>query len=308
MAVVTKKDLVSGFSVSGVEKGDVVLVHSAMRTLGQVEGGGMAVAEALREVLGETGTLVSPTFCFSHEAQNPPIIDPENDKSEMGAISEGIRLLPGAKRSLAYRHSFAACGKEAEFLTSVDPGLSPFDMDSTFGRLLGLDAKIMLLGVTYHNATAYHFAEYLLQVKDRHVFDVKTMVKNPDGSLTETVMKDYQPKPNESGKYYAYVHDYNRVGLILEEQGLVTVTRVGNAICRVFRLRDLIHYFLDHYTTEFNLFAEVDGKPTVLPDGVVLKQDYLDGAGRPSEADWIVADPAEMYRVGGKLTGIHIKT
>jgi hypothetical protein len=39
-----------------------VLVHSAMRTLGYVEGGANTVVAALLEVLGTRGTLVAPTF------------------------------------------------------------------------------------------------------------------------------------------------------------------------------------------------------------------------------------------------------
>src|SRR5262245_20319987 len=100
--------LIRGFRDAGLKEGDVVLVHSAMRTIGRVEGGGPTVVAALLEVLGSRGTLVAPAFTFRHEAESDPIIDPAGDASEMGIISETIRRQAAARRSIGFRHSFSA--------------------------------------------------------------------------------------------------------------------------------------------------------------------------------------------------------
>ena len=151
----SKEELVDGVRCLGVRAGDTVLVHSAMRTLGRVAGGAATVVAAFLEVLGETGTLVAPTFCFYNEAVlgrgEVPLIDPAADQTEMGAIAEHVRTLPGAKRSLAFRHSFAAVGRRAELITDVDPSLSSFDLRSAFGVMLALDTRIVMLGL---NCTA----------------------------------------------------------------------------------------------------------------------------------------------------------
>jgi aminoglycoside N3'-acetyltransferase len=49
----------------GLQSGDQVVVHSSFKSIGPVEGGPVAVVEALLAVLGPSGTLVLPTFTHS---------------------------------------------------------------------------------------------------------------------------------------------------------------------------------------------------------------------------------------------------
>ena len=298
MKTVTYPDILADLRKAGVAEGDVVLVHSALSPIGYVEGGAETVAEALRQAVGPEGTLVAPAFCFSHETQELPVIDPADDKSETGRISEAIRRLPGAKRSIAYRHSLSAVGRYAGWITDVDPYYSVFDIDSSFGRLLGLNAKVLLLGVTWINSTSHHFAEYLLQVKDRRILERKALLRGVDGSLTPITLMDYQPKPNTSGDYYSFPHDFNRAGRMLEESGAVKIASVGNAITRLHFMRDLVSFFLFNYSVMYNLFAvdNVTNEPTVLPDGETVRKEYLDGAGRLDTAEWSCIREADIYR------------
>ena len=53
--------LISEFKDLGLEKGDVVLVHSSYKSFGGVEGGPQTVIDALLSILGEEGTLIVPT-------------------------------------------------------------------------------------------------------------------------------------------------------------------------------------------------------------------------------------------------------
>ena len=118
---VARADLIEGLKKLGLKAGQIALVHSAMRTFGQVEGGADTVVDALLEVLGPSGTLVVPAFTFYHEAKAEPLIDPQNDRSGMGAITEAARRRSGALRSTAYRHSVAAIGPRAAVITQTDP-------------------------------------------------------------------------------------------------------------------------------------------------------------------------------------------
>src|SRR5690349_3001443 len=156
-AGLTAPEIAAALRGLGLAAGQTVLVHSALRTLGPVDGGADTVVDALLDVVGPRGTLVVPTFTFLHEVEDEPIIDPASDPSEMGAITEAARRRPDARRSTAYRHSFAAIGRRAALIEGVDPALPPFDLRSTFGVLLALDAQVLLLGVTYANSTSHHF-------------------------------------------------------------------------------------------------------------------------------------------------------
>ncbi|MCW5951034.1 MAG: AAC(3) family N-acetyltransferase [Propionibacteriaceae bacterium] len=282
----------------GVAEGDVVLAHSALRPFGEVEGGAATLATALREAVGPTGTVVAPAFTFRHEVAENPVIDPLNDRSEMGAISEAIRLMPGALRSTAYRHSFSAIGPQAATITATDPALSVFDLRSTFGRLLALDARIVLLGLTYVSCTSFHFGEYLVQIPDRHVVERPARLRRADGELVPAKLLDYQPRPTDDGREYEHEHDFDRAGALLEQAGQVAVGAIGNAVIRVFAMRDLIHLLLDRYGLEPDIFY-LDPRvgPTRLADGVsVFTGDLRDGAGRLVETNWSCLDPALMHR------------
>ena len=94
---VTFENVLDGFRAAGIAPADTVLLQSALRPFGYVEGGGDTVARALCEAVGAEGTVVAPAFCFAHEIEENPVIDPANDPSEMGAISEAVRRLPGAR-------------------------------------------------------------------------------------------------------------------------------------------------------------------------------------------------------------------
>ena len=161
---ISRAQLIDGFRKVGLKAGDVVLAHSAMRTFGPIEGGADTVIDALLDVIGRGGTLVVPTFTFAHEAEDDPIIDPAVDRSEMGIITEIARKRPEALRSVAFRHSFAAIGRRAAVITEVDPSLAVFDLRSSFGVMLALNAQVVLMGVTYSSSTSHHFAELVCEV------------------------------------------------------------------------------------------------------------------------------------------------
>lgn len=297
---VTADDALAGLRAVGIDAGDLLFVHSALRPFGQVEGGALTIARALVDAVGPGGTVVAPAFTFRHEAEPDPVIDPGEDPSEMGAISEHLRTLPGARRSTAYRHSVSAVGVHASTITDTDPALSVFDLRSTFGRLLALDAKIVLLGLTYVSCTSFHFGEFLVQIPDRHVVERHVRLRTPDGRIEAATMLDYQPRPTDDGREYEHEHDFDRAGARLERAGKVRVGAIGNAVVRVFALRDLIHLLLDTYGLEQDIFyLDPAVGPTRLPDGVAVSTgDLTDGAGRLVETFWSCLDPALMHGAG----------
>jgi aminoglycoside 3-N-acetyltransferase len=294
-----RTELATAFRALGLGMGQTVLVHSALRTLGPVDGGAEAVVDALLDVLGPRGTLVVPTFTFVHEAEADPVIDPVNDPSEMGAITEAARRRPDARRSTAYRHSFAAIGRRADVIAGVDPALPPFDLRSAFGVLLALDAQVLLLGVTYANSTSHHFGEWLADVSYRNALTHDARVRRPDGSIEVQVFGDYQPRPSPDGSYYgSRATNFNHLGRLLERRGGVSVGPVGNAMGRRFALREHIALALAEAEIDENVFRTPEGRKdlvTLLPDGIFVTGDpTLDGAGRPERHLWTVVDPTAI--------------
>ena len=100
----------------GIRAGETLLVHSSLSALGWVNGGAMAVIQALEQALGRRGTLVMPAQ--SGENSNPalwcnppvpedwwaaiaaslPAYDPRRTPSAgMGQIAELFRTWPGCR-------------------------------------------------------------------------------------------------------------------------------------------------------------------------------------------------------------------
>lgn len=296
---VSKLRIVAGLRKLGLRSGQVVLVHSAMRTLGHVARGADAVVDAFLEVLGEAGTLVVPTFTFVHETAADPIVDPQTDPSEMGIITETVRQRDGALRSIAYRHSFSAIGPCAKDIVSVDTAHSVFDIRSSFGVMLGLDTQVVLLGMTYQNSTSHHFGEWVCEVPYREVIGRDVRVREHDGRIQTRAMLDYQPKRGADGSYYGTRGpDFNRLGRMLETRGLVGMAAIGNAAVRRFPMRELIDLAKTEAAEDFNIFRTPEGEPektTPLKFGkVIISPVMLDGAGRENRYQWCVMDESKL--------------
>ena len=108
--VLTRGRIADALRQLGVRPGDVLMLHSSLRSLGHVVGGAATVVDALLEVLGPSGTLVGPSFNYA-TAQAPGFVfDPLNTPSDMGAIADEIRRRAGNLRSRHLTHSISAIG------------------------------------------------------------------------------------------------------------------------------------------------------------------------------------------------------
>lgn len=162
-----QRGIVDALRKLGIEPGDSVLVHSSLSRLGIVEGGVATVVSALQAAVGSRGNLCASTIhlrvpAVEHFASDP-VFDVRTSRSTMGAISEAVRTLPGAIRSIHPTHSIAALGPAAEHLTR-DHHTSdrPFGPSSPYWRLAEMNGKILLLGVTLASMTNFHVVEDMM--------------------------------------------------------------------------------------------------------------------------------------------------
>lgn len=164
----TKNELMEDIKTIGITKGDIVIVHSSFKSLGELEYGAKTVVDAIFEVIGEDGTLVFPTLCqndWKNVYRNWHLDAP----SDVGYLTNYFRKLPGALRSNQATHSVAAIGRDAAYITKThgETGLipgpfgdTPFAKDSPWEKLYELNAKILLIGVGSMYITLRHLAEY----------------------------------------------------------------------------------------------------------------------------------------------------
>jgi aminoglycoside 3-N-acetyltransferase len=146
----------------GIKPGDILLVHSSLSRLGYVAGGVDAVVMALQEAVGVNGTLGAPTFWTvdSNAVEEGALFDAVQGKSQLGIISERIRQLPGAMRSLHPTHSATFVGPHARDLTAAHHrDETPVGPHSPYRKLAFLGGKILLLGASLEYLTSFHTIE-----------------------------------------------------------------------------------------------------------------------------------------------------
>ncbi len=165
---VVKNDIISAVKALGVKPGDIVLVHSSMKSMGYVEGGPDTVIDAFLEVLGKDGTLVMPTLIqtdFANAYRDWHLDRP----SDVGLLTEVFRKRPEAKRSDQATHSVAAIGKDAVEITEGHTAFGPrfgafgsyaFSYSSPWQKMYDRHAKVVFVGVSTRYHTLRHFAEY----------------------------------------------------------------------------------------------------------------------------------------------------
>jgi len=159
-----------------IREGDALIVHASLRAVGKVEGGADTVIDALLEVVGPEGTILTPTFNYArldpagwaeppqdpHELERLRAEAPVSDEvsvEPVGILAERLRLRPDAHRSRHPLLSFAAVGRNAAFLTDSAPFHYPLGTNSPLARLHQLNGGILLLGVSHAANSALHLAE-----------------------------------------------------------------------------------------------------------------------------------------------------
>jgi aminoglycoside 3-N-acetyltransferase len=245
----TVESLATDLRALGVTAGDIVLLHSSMRSAGFVVGGPEAVVHACLEILGSEGTLVVPTHTPENTDpagwRHPPVpktwwpvirahmpgFDPSRTPSRwMGVIAEVVRTWPDALRSDHPQVSFAAIGAHAADIVrghQLDASLSE---RSPLGAVYRLGGKVLLLGCGHGANTSLHLAEWRQESPPRAT--TGSSVRRPAGTSQWTTWIDTVADEN----------DFERIGADFEATGAVVIGQVGGATARLMSQRGLVDF------------------------------------------------------------------
>lgn len=151
--------LVKDLSALGLKKGDVVIVHSSLKSMGEVDGGANTVIDAIIEVVGSEGTVMFPALSYTPCAKTG-VFDVRNTPCCVGNIPETFRNRQGVIRSFHPTHSVCAFGKLAKEITETH-GLddTPVGKNSPYQKLINLNGKILMLGCGLRPNTFMHGIE-----------------------------------------------------------------------------------------------------------------------------------------------------
>lgn len=232
-------DVVETLEQSGLEKGDVVYSHSNLGYFGRPDGVTSKVGvcdlwqRAFLSVLGESGTLVVPTFSYSFGSdQETRLFDVRQTPGVGGMFPEFVRTNSPSTRSLDPMFSVSAIGARQEDLTR-DVGDVVFGEESIWARLLDHNAMIVNLNIDI-TSTFIHFAEYRSAVPYRKDRTFQGTVIDQEGNARGAVSifncRDLSD-PNNRTRCHA-------INEIAHAEGLARTLRLGKGTLCTIRSKD----------------------------------------------------------------------
>lgn len=282
---ITTADISAGLRRLGLQSGDGVMVHSSLKSIGQVAGGPLAVIQALMEVLTPAGSLLMPSF--NHDTAfrpgAPGYYHPQETPTINGAIPDLFWRLPGVYRSLDPTHPIAAWGKNAKRYTQYHHRTLTMGPNSPLGLLWQDGGYGLLVGVDYHANTFHHVVETATGAPCLGLRSEAYPVHLPDGRSV-------------SGRTWGWrqeecpITDQLRYQPLMADRGLHQQTMIGAALVTLFRLQDcysLVSELLENGLGPFPPCKRCPYRPRTVPHTVPSDWDSANQCLLPDSQAWL---------------------
>ncbi len=249
----TKQSLMADLSRMGIHPSDTLLVHSSMKSIGEVEGGADSVLDALSEYLSD-GLLILPAHTWSTVDSANPVFDVKESKVCVGLLPELFRKRPGVIRTLHPTHSLSCLGREAEsFASGQERFDTPCAPQSCYGQLEMRDAEILLVGVDFSKNTTVHCIEEVAKVPGRLSADHQQLfVKDEKDRLISVPSLRHENSNSDT---------FVKLEPVMYSRHLIQNTTFGDAHCMLFRARDLFRVTIEMLNKNPRLFDDFAAIP-----------------------------------------------
>ncbi|MDF9824226.1 aminoglycoside 3-N-acetyltransferase [Breznakia sp. PF5-3] len=240
--LITKDDLVEHFKMLGIQKGMLVYIQSSLNYFSYVCGGNRTIIEALQDVVGYDGGIV--TNAFTKDNKDPlnrdlQVFKPYQIEVIRDAMPAFNKKLCASKNKLADQmmrhdgvfrsnhptHSFVAWGKYAKLICDKQPLHFPLTSESPLGKVCELNGYILLLGVKYEAADIFKMTR--VNDKQTPIRIVSSPIERR-GRKSFINMLDYDYEKKE----------IQEIQDMMNERQIVKETYIGRARCRLFSAKE----------------------------------------------------------------------
>ncbi|MCG8527530.1 MAG: AAC(3) family N-acetyltransferase [Opitutales bacterium] len=254
----TLKTLLRDIRAIGIRSNDSLLIHSSMKSMGQVDGGADTVIDAFQESLSE-GLLIFPTHTWNEWNNVDGFYDPVTEPSCVGVLTEVFRKRENVFRSLHPTHSIAAWGKGAEtYVQGEEQFETPGPRKGCWGRLYDVEAKILFLGASLKTNTFLHSVEEWYDIPDRIAPEpTGYRIKRNDGSIIERNFFHHFSKYGDPSQ------NFDKIEKLAVEKGVANYGEIGSAssvLCDARGLADLVGQLLQRDRHLFDDDAPMNGE------------------------------------------------
>lgn len=233
----------------GIQKGNQIMVHSSLKSMGWIAGGAQAVVEALMETVTDSGTIVMPSQSADNSDpvywMEPPI--PENWHADlrrnlpaydphltglrgMGKIAECFHRHPSTIRSPHPSHSFMAWGADAAEWMRDHPVEDSFGEGSPLEKMMKAEVKILFIGAGFDSCTALHYAEFAQDDRTTSPQGAAIMLNG------ERVWQRFECVDMDSDRFPEIAKDF---------QGDIRTGKLGQAEVKLVYMRPLVEFGIE---------------------------------------------------------------
>ena len=192
----TKNDIFTQLKNMNAPQDSVVLMHSSLRSVGDVEGGGEGLLDALIEYFtAEGGLFCVATHTWGNLGTDRITLDMTAPESNLGAFATLAARDGRGVRSENPSHSMMVFGdrkKAEEFVRDDALVTTPTAPESCYGKILDMNGSVLLVGVGQNKNTFLHCVDEILQTPDRMADKpIRLTVKRLDGEVIERYLTLY---------------------------------------------------------------------------------------------------------------------
>lgn len=227
--MLTERDIHAFLKNAGIRPTDTVLIHTSMRSLGEVEGGCDGVIDGFVSYLS-SGLFLVPTHTWANVDEKSPIFDVNSTRPCIGALPTVAAFRQDGTRSLHPTHSVAAFGERArDFVSGEEHATTPCSAGGVWQRLYDEGAKILLIGVGLNRNTYIHAIDEMLDLKGRLAEPIPLSVIDEGGKRYELTFRKHGEATGSE-----FFENYRAP---LEYHGALRSERLGSATVGIFDAR-----------------------------------------------------------------------
>lgn len=238
---ITLDDVKAGLAELGLKKGDVVLVHSDLRSLGKARElvklpncGADLIIDAFIETVGGEGLVIFPTFTKAFEDKkfgpSGQIYDPAETPSRVGSVTDIAWRRPNAKRSLQPTHPVCAIGDRAEEFVKAPEDQSTFDRRGPWGRMYDWDGVICWFGTDNRTSTTVHVLEDWMRLP--YMAECYAMIKGSNGEPVRQLVTQSPAGPRD------FYKENSHSAQLLDASGIIKRKQIGRGTASLMTVKD----------------------------------------------------------------------
>ncbi|MFN7939067.1 MAG: aminoglycoside 3-N-acetyltransferase [Bryobacteraceae bacterium] len=229
----------------GVRQGDLLMVHSSVRSAGPIVGGVNTLIHALFDAIGPRGTLAAyvdfePFFEDDDEA-DIPVFDKRTAHAarDHGVLHETLRNWPGAQRSDHPDAGVIAIGAMAEEIVAPHPFQYGYGPGTPFERILHRNGRVLMIGAPLDTITMLHYAEHMAQIPDKRIVRYRRLMPAAAGPVWID-FEEYDTADPVHAKLPG--NCFERIALDFIDQRGAPHGRIGEAPSYLFEVVELIPF------------------------------------------------------------------